>query len=78
MLQRYTLKQSKDGGGWTLMDQEGGVVTTFASKADATTGGQLAKAIGAKGGTVRIHKEDGEFEEERTFPRAEDPRQSPG
>ena len=60
------------------MDQEGSVVTTFKSKAEATTGGQLEEAIGAEGGTVRIHKEDGEFEEERTFPRSEDPRQWPG
>jgi hypothetical protein len=76
MLQRYTLKQ--EGDGWELKDQEGGVVTTFKSKAEATSGGQLEKAIGKIGGTVRIHKEDGTFEEERTFPRAEDPRERPG
>lgn len=74
MLQRYTLKQ--EGDGWALKDQEGGVIT-FKSKAEATSGGQL-EAIGKIGGTVRIHKEDGTFEEERTYPRSEDPRQSPG
>ena len=76
MLQRYTLKQEDKG--WALKDQEGGVITTFKSKSDATTGGQLEKAIGAKGGTVRIHKDDGTFEEERTYPRAADPRDHPG
>jgi hypothetical protein len=76
MLQRYTLKE--EGGGWVLKDQEGGVVTTFKSKAEATSGGELQKAIGKIGGTVRIHKEDGTFEEERTFPRGEDPRSSAG
>jgi|SoiMethySBSTD1v2_1073268.scaffolds.fasta_scaffold1102365_1 hypothetical protein len=76
MMQRYTLKQ--EGAGWVLKDQEGGVVTTFKSKAEATSGGQLEKAIGKIGGSVRIHKEDGTFEEERTFPRVEDPRSSPG
>jgi hypothetical protein len=76
MLQRYTLKE--DGGAWVLKDQEGGVVTTFKIKDEATGGGELEKAIGAKGGTVRIHKVDGTLEEERTFPRSEDPRRSPG
>jgi hypothetical protein len=76
MLRRYTLKD--EDGGWVLKDQEGGVVTTFESKAEATGGGKLEKVIGAEGGTVRIHKKDGTFEEERTFPRAEDPRSSPG
>jgi hypothetical protein len=76
MLQRFTLKQ--EDGGWALKDQEGGIVTTFKSKAEATAGGELEKAIGTKGGTVRIHKEDGTLEEERTFPRAADPREHPG
>jgi hypothetical protein len=76
MLQRYTLKE--EAGHWALKDQEGGLVTTFKTKADAISGGQLEKAIGANGGTVRIHKADGIFEEERTFPRAADPRQHPG
>ena len=30
------------------------------------------------GGSLRIHLQDGTFEEERTYPRAIDPRQSPG
>jgi hypothetical protein len=77
MLQRYTLKHSKESGGWALKDQEGAIVTTFTRKADAVDGGRLEKAIGGSG-TVRIHKQDGTFEEERTFPRAADPRRSPG
>jgi hypothetical protein len=76
MLHRYTLKE--ENGGWVLKDQEGGVLTTFKSKAEATTGGELENAIGAKGGSVRIHKEDGTLEEERTFPRSKDPPHSPG
>ena len=28
--------------------------------------------------TVRIHNADGSFDEERTYPRASDPRRSPG
>jgi organic hydroperoxide reductase OsmC/OhrA len=77
MLQRYTLKHSKDEGGWAVKDQEGSVIATFKTKAEATSGGRLQKAIGGSG-TVRIHTEDGAFEEERTFPREDDPRRSPG
>lgn len=29
-------------------------------------------------GSLRIHKENGEFQEERTYPRSADPRSSPG
>lgn len=77
MLHRFTLKHSKADGGWALKDQEGGVIASFKTKAEATDAGRLEKAIGGKG-TVRIHKEDGTFEEERTFPRSADPRRSPG
>jgi hypothetical protein len=42
----------------------------------ALEGGVLEKLVGE--GTVRIHREDGQLEEERTFPRSKDPRQSPG
>jgi hypothetical protein len=30
------------------------------------------------GGSLRIHKHNGVFQEERTYPRSTDPRQSPG
>ena len=66
---RAASRLKEEGGWWTLKDQRGGVVTTFKSKAEATTGGQLAKADWHRGRRVRIHKVDGTFEEERTFPR---------
>lgn len=75
MLQRFTLKRGP-GAGWELIDQEGGVVRVFKTKAEALAGGALESIV--KEGTVRIHKEDGAFEEERTFPRSEDPPRSPG
>ena len=46
----------------------------FDKKADATKGGALSDAVGAKGGSVRIHKEDGKIQEERTYPRSRDPK----
>lgn len=74
MLKRFEF--NKDREGWGLFDQLGDIVEEFKTKADALGGGTLEKLVGA--GTVRIHREDGQFEEERTFPRSDDPRRSPG
>lgn len=74
MLQRYTLKKSGDG--WVLHNQIGELIRDFKTKTEALTGGTLEGIIGE--GTVHIHREDGQLEEERTFPRAKDPRRSPG
>jgi hypothetical protein len=74
MLKRFTLK--KEGGSWILHDQLGDLVKSFKTKDEALEGGVLEKLVGK--GSVRIHREDGEFEEERTFPRSADPRRSPG
>jgi hypothetical protein len=78
MLHRFTLKKNKQLGGWALVDQTGDIVRIFATKTEALARGQLEKAIGKGGGTVRIHRQDGQFAEERTFPRSQDPRTSPG
>jgi hypothetical protein len=75
MLKRFELKRDLEGG-WTLFDQLGDRVKSFKTKAEALTGGTLENVVGV--GTVRIHREDGQFEEERTFFRSEDPRRSPG
>ena len=45
----------------------------FATKAAATKGGVLEKAVGGMG-SVRIRKRDGKIQEERTYPRSTDPR----
>ncbi len=74
MLKRFTLKKDEDG--WALFNQHSERLRGFPTKADALTGGVLENLVGE--GTVRIHREDGQFEEERTFPRSKDPRQSPG
>jgi Uncharacterized protein conserved in bacteria (DUF2188) len=49
------------------------MVKTFASKAAATKGGVLEKAVSGMG-PVRIRKRDGKIQEERTYPRSMDPR----
>jgi hypothetical protein len=77
-LQRFTLKHNKRSGSWELKNQIGDVIKASSTKAALTRGGMLSRSIGRKGGTVRIHLQDGKFEEERTFPRGMDPRRSPG
>ena len=76
-LPKYTL--SKDDDKWKLKsDANNRTVKTFETKSDATKGGALSGALGAAGGSVRIHKENGRIQEERTFPRAADPKRSKG
>lgn len=77
-LPRYTLDHNEKRGGWNLENQAGRTVKYFETKADATAGGVLKKALGPDGGSVRIQKENGRFQEERTFPPSRDPKKSPG
>jgi hypothetical protein len=77
-LPKFTLTKNDDKDRWELKkDKTDQVVKTFETKADATKGGALAKAIGGEG-SVKIEKENGRYQEERTFPRSEDPRKSKG
>lgn len=78
-LDKYHLTHNAKAGNWRLK-REGGQRATkvFDSKGHATKGGALADAIGKGGGSVRIHKQDGTIQEERTFPRSEDPKSSKG
>lgn len=78
-LPKYTLSKDERKGGWKLTnDATDRVAKRFETKADATKGGALEKAVGSAGGSVKIQKETGVFQEERTYPRSRDPRQSPG
>lgn len=75
-LPKFTLSKKNDM--WQLKDGGGHVQKEFDTKAQATAGGVLEKAVGPSGGSVRIHTERGKFQEERTYPRSEDPKKSPG
>jgi hypothetical protein len=77
-LTRYDLTHNKAKDKWELGNATQGVLKSFANKTKATSGGVLSKAIGADGGSVRIHKTDGKIQEERTYPRSADPKKSPG
>lgn len=39
---------------------------------------QSADYLKDRGGSLKIHKEDGKFQEERTYPKSADPRESKG
>jgi len=78
-LPKYTLSKDEKKGDWKLTsDGTGRVKERFDTKADATKGGALEKAVGSGGGSVKIQKEDGKFQEERTYPGSKDPKKSPG
>ena len=78
-LPKYTLTHNEKKDRWDLTkDGSDRPKTTFDIKTDATKGGALEKALGKDGGSVKIQKVDGDFQEERTYPRAADPKRSPG
>ena len=78
-LPKFTLTFNEKKERWDLTkDGTDRPKVTFETKADAIKGGVLAKAVGNAGGSVKIQKVDGGFQEERTFPRAADPKKSPG
>jgi hypothetical protein len=77
-LPKYTLTYNEDKDTWDLEnDKTDKVVKRFDTKEDATAGGALKKAIGGEG-SVKIQKANGKFQEERTFPKSEDPKKSKG
>lgn len=78
-LPKYTLEENQEKDRWDLVaDASDRTVKSFETKADATRGGALEKAVGASGGSVKIQKENGRFQEERTYPGSADPKKTPG
>ena len=77
-LPKYTLEENERKDTWDLRkDKTHNLVKSFDTKGDATKGGALKKAVGGEG-SVKIQKENGRFQEERTYPRSKDPRESKG
>lgn len=78
-LPKFTLDYNEQKKRWDLTnDQTDRTVKTFETKDDATARGALRKAVGPEGGSVKIQKRSGPFQEERTYPRSRDPRGSKG
>jgi hypothetical protein len=56
-------------GDWVLKEENGLRATRrFTTKEDATSLGGIERALGDRGGLVRIHTDEGAFDEERTYP----------
>lgn len=78
-LPKYTLEYNEKKERWDLAnDQTDRTIKSFETKEEATKGGVLEKALGENGGSVKIQKENGRFQEERTYPAEADPRESKG
>jgi len=78
-LTKYTLSFNDQKSRWDLTnDTTNRVVKTFQTKTEATKGGALEQAVGKSGGSVKIRKVNGAFEEERTYPASRDPTSSKG
>lgn len=78
-LPKFTLTYNEKQGTWPLKnDATNRTVKVFDTKGVATKGGVLKKAVGKEGGSVKIQKENGRFQEERTYPRGKDPKSSKG
>ncbi len=68
---------SKGDNGWEMREEGGDTpVLTEPTKEQIVAG--LSTFMAGKTGSVKIHKMDGTFEEERTYPRSADPSASPG
>ncbi len=78
-LPKFTLNYNDQRAQWDLEnDASGKVVKSYPTKEDATQGGALEKAVGPEGGSVKIQKVNGRFQEERTYPGSADPPESKG
>ena len=78
-LPKFTLDYNEKKDRWDLTnDKTDRTVKTFSTKERATKGGVLERAVGENGGSVKIQKENGRFQEERTYPRSKDPSSSKG
>jgi hypothetical protein len=78
-LAKFTLEYDERRENWQLRnDRSNRLIESFDTKADALEGGALKRAVGSEGGSVKIQKQNGRFQEERTYPRSKDPRRSRG
>lgn len=74
-MDNYDLK--KDDDKWKLQKQGSERAhKTFETKAE---GLEYSKEFMKKhGGSIKVRKEDGKIQEERTYPRSKDPKKTPG
>lgn len=68
---------TKVRGQWKLK-KEGNEKATITADTKAEMIKKTREHMSDKTGSVKIHKEDGKFQEERTYQRADDPKKTPG
>ncbi len=74
-MQTYFINPSEVG--WVLVEQgSDNVLKKARKKADILRA--AAELMQGKTGSVKVRKRSGQFSEERTYPRRNDPRRSPG
>ena len=68
-----------DGDKWKLKKEGGKKATkTFTTKKEAVSEGTKFMRGRREAGSLKIHKQNGEIQEERTYPGSADPASSPG
>ena len=78
-LPKYTLTHNEKKERWDLVnDQTDRVKASYDKKAEALAGGVLEGELGKAGGSVKIQKANGRYQEERTYPGSADPKESKG
>ena len=78
-LRKLTLTHNPKKSTWDLkVDKSNQVLHRFRTKENATKGGAMKRVLGKKGGSVKIEKISGGYQEERTYPGSKDPRESKG
>lgn len=78
-MRKFTLGFDHEKGDWSLKaDSSGRTIQRFATKTEATRAGVLERVLGSQGGSVKIARKDNVYQEERTYPRGQDPKKSPG
>jgi len=78
-LPKFTLSFDDDKSNWALTnDMTDRTIRRFDTKIEATHRGVLKKAVGLDGGSVKIQKTTGKYQEERTYPKNQGPPQSKG
>ena len=78
-LPKYTLTYNEKNEKWVLKnDKTDRAIKYFPNKDVATKRNVLKKLLGEIGGSVKIQKVNGRYQEERTYPKSKDPKQSKG
>ena len=78
-LPKFTLTHDEKKDDWALRnDRTNRTAARWDTKEEATARGELKQAVGTAGGSVKIQKVNGRFQEERTYPKSKDPKKSKG